>query len=89
MEPGAVSDSDAGAGADGVPARAATPVVTKQVFRAAPGRTHAVPSAAARKTQGARAHPPIPLDRPGSVHSDRFPPLTDLRADMLPIGSEH
>eukprot|EP00964_Phaeocystis_antarctica_P000831 scaffold448_cov68-Phaeocystis_antarctica.AAC.2 len=40
---------------------------------------HAMPSAAARKTQGARAHPPIPLDRPGgtpSVHSGRFPPLT-------------
>eukprot|EP00964_Phaeocystis_antarctica_P002137 scaffold1120_cov57-Phaeocystis_antarctica.AAC.4 len=38
-----------------------------------------MPSAAARKTQGARAHPPIPLDRPGgtpSVHSGRFPPPT-------------
>ena len=32
-----------------------------------------------RKTQGARVHPPIPLDRPSgtpSVHSDRFSPLT-------------
>ena len=39
----------------------------------------ALPSAAARKTQGARAHPPIPLDRPGgtpSPHSGRFSPLT-------------
>eukprot|EP00964_Phaeocystis_antarctica_P146394 scaffold112663_cov27-Phaeocystis_antarctica.AAC.1 len=37
-----------------------------------------MPSAAARKTQGARAHPPIPLDRPGGtpVHAGRFPPLT-------------
>ena len=63
-------------------AGATTSSVTKQVFRPAPGRTlaaRAVPSAAARKTQGARAHPPIHLDRPGGtpgVHSGRFPPLT-------------
>ena len=79
--PKPVSDSDAGPGADAD----AGPGVDHQLGNKTgfPPRTpphpRAVPSAAARKTQGARAHPPIPLDRPGgtpSVHSGRFPPLT-------------
>ena len=75
------SDSDAGPGADAD----AGPGGDRQLGNKTgfPPRAwpypHAVPSAAARKTQGARAHPPIPLDRPGatpSVHNGRFPPLT-------------
>ena len=75
------TDSDAGPGADSDSGpRGDHQLGNKTGF---PPRTwpytHAVPSAPARKTQGARAHPPIPLDRPGgtpSVHSGRFPPLT-------------
>ena len=82
LAPGAAaSDSDAGPGADADSGRGGDHQLGyKTGF---PPRTRpdprAVPSAAARKTQGARAHPPIPLDRPGgtpSVHSGRFPPLT-------------
>eukprot|EP00964_Phaeocystis_antarctica_P153922 scaffold122386_cov33-Phaeocystis_antarctica.AAC.1 len=76
--PGADADSGPGADADSGPG-GDHHLGNKTGF---PHRTwpcpHAVPSAAARKTQGARAHPPIPLDHPGgtpSVHSGRFPPL--------------
>jgi len=85
LAPGAAaSDSDAGPGADADSGRGGDHQLGyKTGF---PPRTRpdprAVPSAAARKTQGARAHPPIPLDRPGgtpSVHSGRFPPHTGGR----------
>ena len=79
--PEPASDSDSGPGADSDSGPGGDHHLgNKTGF---PPRTwpypHAMPSAAARKTQGARAHPPIPLDRPGgtpSVHSGRFPPLT-------------
>ena len=79
--PEPTSDSDSGPGADSDSGPGGDHHLgNKTGF---PPRTwpypHAMPSAAARKTQGARAHPPIPLDRPGgtpSVHSGRFPPLT-------------
>ena len=81
LSPEAASDSDCGPGADSD----CSPGGDHQLGNKTgfPPRTwpypHAVPSAAARKTQGARAHPPIPLDRPGgtpTAHSGRFPPLT-------------
>ena len=78
-EPTSASDSGHGADSDSGPG-GDNHLGNKTGF---PPRTwsypHAMPSAAARKTQGARAHPLIPLDRPGGtprVHSGRFPPLT-------------
>ena len=66
FSPEPASDSDAGPGADAdAGPRADHQLGDKTGF---PPRTwpypHALPSAAARKTQGARAHPPISLDRP-------------------------
>jgi hypothetical protein len=65
-------------------AGATTSQVTKQVFRIRYTLAPCPPPRLAMKTQGARAHPPIPLDRPcgtPSVHSGRFPPLTGGTAD--------